>query len=954
MTDEGPLVGVGGAAAPAVLGVMGVLELRQGLGGILDPEVGDPGAPAQLPVPPQVRDQGVVGAEREPAAPRERLDQLRPFVRQPLELSVAVELVPEEVPEHQQAGAELRCHPRQPGLVELEQPLAAPLVQEGRCHPPVHVGAGAVVDRIAPGRPQDRGDHGGGGRLAVGRADHDRAALERLGEAVDGVGRHPQQDPARRGGAAAPAGEPAQSADGPGEAALDLEGACAGHARQVRSGTRRAASGSTAQPARRAAPAPYIGPMRRLTRPVPVLAACCALAACLAGAPAGAAPREAATAVPGKLSLRALRIAPDTARAGETFATLGKVRNRGERRRTAALNVYISRSGGILSSVGSRRLRVGGRSRRLFTITARVPGGAQEGSYRVTVCVARPGGAQRCRQAGRQLEVTAPGPPVLADSDGDGLPDDYDLCPSLAGVKALGGCPAPPPDRDGDGVLDDDDACPDLPGIPLYSGCPTPPPPPPTFVSGARTLGDPLFPEIGNGGYDALSYLIELDWSATGNTFQAGTKTTMVADALQNLSDFSLDLEGLTVSGVTVDGAAAAFTRVAPAACSEVPPAASCPATKLVVTPAAPINAGTNFQVEVSYTGQPQRHTDPDGSDEGWADTADGAFVVNEPIGAMTWFPSNNHPIDRATYGFELTVPTGKTAIGVGEQGAAPTDNGDGTTTWHWAEDDPTATYLTTATVGDFDLTASTTGFGLQLYDAIDSDFSPAEKILAGTSTSREGDVISFFSAGYGPYPFDSAGSVVDDSDVGYALEVQTKPHYPSAVVDPATLAHELSHQWFGDNVTLATWKDIWLNEGWAGWSEWNWSHEEDSSPVAPAQQFDSNYTPDPRSCPDGKWCQPPADPSADTLFSSFPTYTRGAMTLEALRQIVGTANFFDIAQAWQSDHAYGNGTTSQFISLAKQESGLSGADLVKLDAFFQQWLYGSTMPTITGANFFD
>src|SRR5262249_26526628 len=144
-----------------------------------------------------------------------------------------------------------------------------------------------------------------------------------------------------------------------------------------------------------------------------------------------------------------------------------------------------------------------------------------------------------------------------------------------------------------------------------------------------------------------------------------------------------------------VNGVAASFSREVPAACSEAPD--PCPPTKLVITPATPIDDGSTFTVEVDYTGNPQRHTDPDGSDEGWVDTTDGAFVVNEPIGAMTWMPCNNHPKDRATYDETITVPLGKTGIGNGE--LVSHQDGLTTSTWQWKSDASLPTYLSTATI---------------------------------------------------------------------------------------------------------------------------------------------------------------------------------------------------------------------------------------------------------------
>ena len=627
---------------------------------------------------------------------------------------------------------------------------------------------------------------------------------------------------------------------------------------------------------------------------LPLLAALALAGICVAAAPAAQAAPPAAQAAPGSarsLAVKALRFAPTEITRGGAFALAGKVRNRGRKPARIVLRVFLRGpgSGGKRIRVGSRRLRVRPRARRLFTLAADVPAWLAGGAYAVSACVPGGDGRRACRRAKRRLVVPA-------------------------------GPPGPPP------------------------------PTPPDYGPGPRTLGDPLFPEVGNGGYDAQHYGVELNWTAA-NAFVAGTGVTMTAEATQDLSELSLDLEGLTVDTVTVDGAQAGFARVAPVACSSAPP---CPPTKLVITPGDPIETGDEFTVRVAYTGTPMRHTDPDGSDEGWTDTPDGAFVVNEPVGAMTWIPVNNHPIDKASYDFELTVPTGRTAIGNGELVSPPVDNGDGTTTWRWAMEQPMSTYLSTSTVGLFDFAQSTTPHGLAVQSFLDSGFTDPEKLVALSTIDRQVEIVDYFTGLFGAYPFDSTGVVADEADVGYALEVQTKSHFPSPVVDPVTLAHEVAHQWFGNSVTLQSWKDIWLNEGWATWSEWQWDYEENNGLLSPAQQFDLNYTPGAGACPADKWCQPPSEPTAATMFSTFPVYTRPAMMLEALRQIVGTGRFLDLARAWHADRRYAHGTTAEFVALAKQRSGLAGADLTKLDDFFGQWLGGTTMPTITGANFFS
>ena len=186
-----------------------------------------------------------------------------------------------------------------------------------------------------------------------------------------------------------------------------------------------------------------------------------------------------------------------------------------------------------------------------------------------------------------------------------------------------------------------------------------------------------------------------------------------------------------------------------------------------------------------------------------------------------------------------------------------------------------------------------------------------------------------FFSALYGPYPFNAAGAIVDDApDVGYALESQTKPNF-AFVPDETTLVHELAHQWFGDAVTLRQWPDIWLHEGFAEWSEWIWS-ERHGGPTA-QEIFDESSTPRtipaPGTRPPGH-CRDAADLFSDSV------YDRGAMTLQALRVEVGDATFFRILRDWFAEHHYGNATTADFIALAERDSHRN------LRGFFQKWLF--------------
>ncbi|MCO5986931.1 M1 family metallopeptidase [Actinoallomurus spadix] len=432
---------------------------------------------------------------------------------------------------------------------------------------------------------------------------------------------------------------------------------------------------------------------------------------------------------------------------------------------------------------------------------------------------------------------------------------------------------------------------------------------------GAVSAGDAYVPGDGNGGYDVQHYSLDLRITPKATPELAGT-ATVTAVATGPLTRFDLDLTGLNVSEVTVDGRTASYTRRD---------------SELTVTPAAPIARGGRFAVRVRYSGIPRQIDDPVLGRYGWLSTSDGVFTGDEPSGAHTWFPSNDHPEDKASFDFRLTVPHGLTAIANGIQtGTATTGN---STTYRWREDAPMATYLAMVDVGRFKVRTGRTPGGVPVYAAVDPTVTTTTADKLYDTTAR---VVDTWAKLFGPYPFASAGGVVDNLQVGFALETQTKPEYgPAMGADPTTIAHELSHQWFGDSVTVTHWSDIWLNEGFATYAEWLWGERSGTGPSVQAQ-FDQRYRQ--TGSPD-LWTVPPAAPGRAQLFGR-SVYERGGMTLHALRQKVGDAKFFAILRAWTSEHRHGNATTGQFIALAER---VSGKDLGR---FFQVWLYGKKRPT--------
>jgi aminopeptidase N len=438
----------------------------------------------------------------------------------------------------------------------------------------------------------------------------------------------------------------------------------------------------------------------------------------------------------------------------------------------------------------------------------------------------------------------------------------------------------------------------------------------PDFQPGASGIGDPYFPTYGNGGYDVANYGLKVRYEPS--TKRLTGDATIRATATANLSRFNLDLAGLTVSSVKVNGAGAAYQR---------------DGNELVITPARGLAKAGTFTVEVGYDGVPHPITSPDLGMGGFLDTQDGAIALGEPESASTWFPVNDHPLDKATYDIQITVPDGLTALSNGTPGGSETAGG--WTTWKWSEHAPMASYLTTLVIGSYRVSTGTHA-GKPLVTAVASTLPQGGG--ADASVARTGEIADFLATQFGPYPFDAYGGVVvDDDRIRYALETQSRPVYgPTFFSSGANLfvvAHELAHQWFGNSVSLRQWSDIWLNEGFATYAEWLWEEHDGGRPVQ--RNFETEYAAT-------DWSKPAADPGRSAIFSR-AVYKRGALAVHALRLTVGDEAFFRILKTWTAEKRNGNATTADLVTIAERVSGRS------LRSLFDAWLSGTTPPAVPG-----
>jgi aminopeptidase N len=235
--------------------------------------------------------------------------------------------------------------------------------------------------------------------------------------------------------------------------------------------------------------------------------------------------------------------------------------------------------------------------------------------------------------------------------------------------------------------------------------------------------------------------------------------------------------------------------------------------------------------------------------------------------------------------------------------------------------------------IGDLNVTHGTTSDGLPNITAIGKsiDTKPGQGAVFNQTTEQ---IVQWESSVYGQYPFDSTGGILADVGVHYALETQSRPVYDqrTSYVSGDLLAHELGHQWFGDSLTPQRWSDIWLNEGFATYSEW--LYQEKFQNVAVQQNFEQTYT------GEDNWDGKVADPGRDHIFDDL-VYNRGAMTLHALRLKIGDRDFFKILKQWPSTHRYGNASTQDFITFVERTTNRN------LDSLFHTWLYQPGKPTL-------
>lgn len=446
------------------------------------------------------------------------------------------------------------------------------------------------------------------------------------------------------------------------------------------------------------------------------------------------------------------------------------------------------------------------------------------------------------------------------------------------------------------------------------SGTTTDPEPAELDVALSEPREDSVYPRVGDPGVDALHYDLTLAWDPETDTL-TGTEV-LTFRSTTSAPRFQLDLgRPLTVGSLTLDGAEVPFEERG---------------KDLVVT--ADVVADQHYELELDYAGTPAPVPAPttrtDFNTTGFTitDTHE-TWTMQEPFGAFTWYAVNDHPSDKALYDFTLSVPSPWSGVANGAL-ESRTDE-DGVTTTSFSLDEPAASYLTTVAFGDFETTEDRSASGVPISYWVNRSAAPGTlQSLRVTPTA-----MAWLEEKLGPYPFDTFGIVVVDSESGMETQTMVTLGDTSYTTSDEVILHELAHQWYGDTVTPDDWRDVWMNEGMAMYLQGMW--EAERAGVAIDDVLDRWV---PTEGLERSVAGPPADYDAGS-FGSTNIYYGPALMWHELRERIGDDEFFAMVRAWPEANVNGNAGRDDYLPWLEEQTG------EELSAFFDAWLLGRETP---------
>lgn len=440
-------------------------------------------------------------------------------------------------------------------------------------------------------------------------------------------------------------------------------------------------------------------------------------------------------------------------------------------------------------------------------------------------------------------------------------------------------------------------------------------------MTGTGPTADSYVPGHGDRRFRVAHYDLDLTYAVAGNRLDAAA--VLSVEVLEATRQLTLDLAHLRVAKVTVAGRRVARYRHT--------------RHRLIIDLAREAAPEEELTVTVRYSGSPKPVAVRDLGDAGWEELADGVIVAAQPHGAPTWFPCNDRPDDKATYRITMRTDAGYHVACSGELVSRKRHGS--SETWEYTQEQPMATYLATLQIGryvDWPVSQPESGVPVAVVGPEDLD-----EDAVGQALGRHDEMVTVFERLFGPYPFPSYTVVVTDDDLEIPLESQMLSTFGRNFVDPdwsktRLVAHELAHQWFGNAVTLTSWRDIWLHEGFACYSEWLWSEE---SGQRTADEHARHYWEGLQQKDQDLLL---TDPGPELMFDD-RVYKRGALALHALRAAVGDDAFFDLLRAWVAEHNGGSVTTEQFLRFVTDRTGHDATVLLT------PWLFRTALPHFPG-----
>lgn len=442
-----------------------------------------------------------------------------------------------------------------------------------------------------------------------------------------------------------------------------------------------------------------------------------------------------------------------------------------------------------------------------------------------------------------------------------------------------------------------------------------------SLVIVAPTLaGDPFFPAFGNAGIDVVHYDLTID-ASSASRFDA--TATLDIRAIDALTEFSLDLHGLTAYAVKVAGKAVTFSQFN---------------DKLQITLPRKIRKNSRFRAAIAYGGSPEAIPDPTLPNDpsvtlGWKTNGAAAFVVSEPVGASTFFPANDQLDDRATFDISVTVP--KPLIAAANGRLIKVRESALSRRYDFSLKQPMTTWNATVQINEFEVSRlRVQGIPMRFY----MTKTTPEATVVALKTAK--DMVPYLEHRFGRYPYENYATVTNaDPLFNYALETQTISQFPEKWGDTAdsfipVVAHELGHQWFGNAVSIKQWKDLWLAEGFATYIEVLWPRRND--PIAYRNAMLSIYDSVLKNN-----VGPAVVDSPEDLFGP-RTYRRGVMALYAVELKIGQLKLQKIMRQWVKRNRNRTVTSEDFIQLAEN---LTRDRTVR--SILEDWLYNPAVPTL-------